>query len=231
MALKRKIGKEAFDSLSEAIKENYKEKDGEYVLDIEGDEDSGALKRALDRVREENKENKELVSKLTKQIDEIDQNDARKRGDIAVLEKSWQEKLNSRESELSKSIEKARALAKKSIVETAIAPIANKFKAPSLISSVLKNRVDVDFSGEEPTVRVLDNSGKPSAQTLQDLEKEFLENKEYLPIIVGSKATGSASTNTTNTTGGSAISDKVDLSKIRPADLAAYLTAKKEAQN
>lgn len=68
MALKRKISKEAFDKLSEDIKAEYKEQDGEYVLDIDGDEDTGALKRAKDREaqlrRDAEKRAKEAEEKL-----------------------------------------------------------------------------------------------------------------------------------------------------------------------
>lgn len=230
MKLKRRITKEEFDALPDNFKESYIENGSDFALDLDGDEDTGALKRALDRLRVENKENKDLVSKLTKQIEELDNNDARKRGDIATLERSWKEKLDVQKKESDDKISVYQKIAKSNIVDSAVSSIANKFKTPSLIAQALKSRLDVDFADEKASIRVLDKEGNVSALSISDLEKEFLENKEYSSIIIGSKAAGSASSVPSSTTGGSATSEKVDLTKLSPVELANYVKAKKEAQ-
>ena len=228
MALKRKLSKEEFDILDETTKALYKEKGSDYVVDLEGDDDNGELKRALDRVREENKGNKELVAKLTKQIEELDQNDARKRGDIQTLEKAWNDKFVARETELTQKIEQMNSLAKSKIVDSIISPIAAKFTTPSLVSKAIHDRVDDDFSGEEPVVRFLDGSGKPTAKNAKEFEKEILENPEYKSILIGSRASGS--TRSSGKPFGSAADDNVKLAGLKTTDLLSAITAKIEAK-
>ena len=69
--------------------------------------------------------------------------------------------------------------------------------------------------------------------SLEKLEKEFVANKEFASIIIGSKATGGGAPKggADNKPGGGApASDNVvDLSKMKPKDLAAVLKARKEA--
>lgn len=52
MALKRKLNKSGWEALKAELKAEYKEVDGEYVLDTEGDEDVSGLKSALGKERE-----------------------------------------------------------------------------------------------------------------------------------------------------------------------------------
>ena len=49
MALKKKLTKAEYEKLSEHIKAEYIEDGDGFRLDIDGDEDTGALKRAKDR--------------------------------------------------------------------------------------------------------------------------------------------------------------------------------------
>jgi hypothetical protein len=49
MALKKKLTKEEYSKLSDHIKAEYIEDGDGFRLDIDGDEDTGALKRAKDR--------------------------------------------------------------------------------------------------------------------------------------------------------------------------------------
>ena len=89
MALKRKIDKAAFDKLSKDIQAEYVEKDGEYVLDVDGgDDDTGALRRAKDRAVQERKDAEKRAREAEEKLAELDDNDARKKGDIEKLEAS-----------------------------------------------------------------------------------------------------------------------------------------------
>ena len=54
--------------------------------------------------------------------------------------------------------------------------------------------------------RILDKDGNPTAQTFDDLEKEFLANKDFAPILVGSKGSGGGANG--NNGGGGANSGK-----------------------
>ena len=94
----------------------------------------------------------------------------------------------------------------------------------------IKNRLVADFEGDEPVTRILGPDGKPSNMTLDDLEKEFVANKDFSAIIVGSKASGGAGGGEQRRkTGGASDSDKkLDLSKAKPFELLEHLKSKKE---
>ena len=62
--LKRKLTAKEFEKLSEALQAEYIEKDGVYVLDVDGDEDTGALKRAKDRETQKRKDAESRLSDL-----------------------------------------------------------------------------------------------------------------------------------------------------------------------
>lgn len=56
----------------------------------------------------------------------------------------------------------------------------------------------MDVRGEESVV--LDAQGNLTALSIDDLQKEFLQNSKYSNIIIGSKATGGSTTRSNNTT-------------------------------
>jgi hypothetical protein len=51
-------------------------------------------------------------------------------------------------------------------------------------------RLAVERVDGKAVTRILDQDGKPSAATLEDLKKELLSTKKFAPILIGSKATG-----------------------------------------
>ena len=54
----------------------------------------------------------------------------------------------------------------------------------------IKARLDLEIADGVPITRVLDAAGKPSALSLDDLKKEFVDNKSYAAIIKASDANG-----------------------------------------
>lgn len=236
MALKRKLSKEAFEKLSKDIQSEYKEKDGEYVLDIDGDEDTSALKRAKDREQQRAKDAEKRADELQAQLDGISDKDSRKRGDIETLEKAWKKKADETQAQYDARIGKLEGYAKKSLIEGTASAIAAKISTvPALMAKAVRERLTVDFDGDEPTLRILGTDGKPSAMTIEDLSKEFVANKDYSGIIVGSKASGggAAKDGFSKTNGGAGQQNQTDkpasYSSMNPRDLAASLTAKREA--
>ena len=227
MALKRKISKEVYDALPDAIKAEYKEQGGEYVLDVD---DSSELQRAKDRETQLRKDAEKRAADLQKQLDDASDIDAKRRGDIETLEKSWQDKLTKRETELTGQISKLSDFAKKSLIDGTAQAIAAKISTvPALMKKVIAERLTVDFEGDAPTLKVLDAAGKISALTIEDLTKEFVDNKEYSSIIIGSKASGSSGTDKTRLPGSTGQGDKPTSLAAMPArDLAEAIKARKE---
>lgn len=238
MALKRKINKEQYGKLSDELKKEYKAGNGddEFVLDTEGDEDTGPLRRALERERENAATSKKRLEQVEQELEELNSNDARKKGDIKTLETSWNKKLETQKAEFEGKLSKANAHIQKTLVDNVASEMATRIsKAPALLMPHIRNRITVDFEGDEPTTKVLGADGKVSAMTVADLEKEILGNKDFSAIIVASRATGGAS-QTGNKPGGGAPAtfnqpnqNPADLSKLSPQQLVAELQASKAA--
>jgi hypothetical protein len=197
MALKRKIDKATFDKLKEEIKSEYEEKDGSYVLVIDGEDDPVELKRAKDREAQRARDEKKRADELQAKLDDATGNDAKKRGDIETLEKSWKEKYEKREKELTDKLGGKDEFIKKTLVDSVAASLATKLagdKAAIMLPHI-KARLTADLDGEMPTTKILDATGKVSALTTDELEKEFVANKDFSAIVIGSKASGGGTSN------------------------------------
>lgn len=238
MALKRKINKTTFDKLSEELKKEYKagSSEDEFILDTEGDEDTGALRRALERERAAAGTSKSRVEELERELEELNSNDARKKGDIATLEKQWQKKLDGQKGEYEGRLSKANSHIQKTLVDNVAAEMAGRIsKAPSLLLPHIRSRLVVDFDGDEPTAKVLGADGKVSAMSVADLEKEIVGNKDFSAIIVASRASGGASQPGVKSGGGAPATfnqsnqQPADLSKLTPQQLVAHIQATKSA--
>jgi len=235
MAVKRKLSKAAFEKLSESLQSLYMEKSGEYFLDVEGDGDGDALKRAKDREKEARKAAEVERDRLRAERDELkraadDKKDdaLRKAGDVDALEKSWQEKYTALETKLSSE----RDTYKNKFESAQIDSISNEIGAlstkPKWLARDARERLQMDYDSEgNASIRVLGADGKPSAMTVDELKEEFLTNKEYSDIIIASKASGGA----TGTGGGSAVridTTKNSLADVSAEDLVAHIKAKNE---
>lgn len=239
MALKRKLNKEQYNKLSDDFKKEYKAGTGddEFLLDTEGDEDTGPLKRALERERSAAGTSKARVEELERQLEELSTNDAKKNGDIATLEKQWQKKLDTQKAEFDGKLSKSNAHIQKTMVDNVASEMAGRIsKAPALLLPHIRNRITVDFEGDEPTTKVLDATGKVTALTVADLEKEILGNKDFSAIIVASRASGGASPNGNKPGGGAPATifqpnqQSADLSKLTPQQMVAHIQATKAAE-
>ena len=230
MALKKKLSKAEYDKLSDAIKAEYIEDGDGFRLDIDGDEDTGALKRAKDREAQLRRDAEAKLREAQEELDRINGDDARKKGDIATLEKSWQKKLDDTKAEYEGKVSKLITHTTKTLVDNVATQIATKISnAPALLLPHVKSRLQADFEGDSPVTRVLDKDGKPSAMTVEELAAEFVANKDFSAIITASKASGGAGKPLNNNGGGAPNnSDKpADLASMNPAQLAEHIKASK----
>lgn len=232
--LKKKINKAAYDELDDGIKSLYKQKGDDYFLDVEGsnDDDVDALRRARDREAQEAKELRTRLRDAEQKLQDLGGDDARKRADVEALDKSWKEKYEKRERELLEGSTKKDELIKRMMAEDRAEALANKISnAPTLMKRVIRDRLHVDMDGDQPTLKVLDKDGKPSALTVEDLEKEIVADKEFATIIIGSKASGGGA-GTGDLPGKSSASpnsgQQTDFAKMSPQEHAAYLKQQKE---
>jgi hypothetical protein len=229
MALKRKITKEGFDELDETKQSFYVEKDGNYFLDME-DEDTGALLRAKEHEKENRVKAEKEAKALRDRLAQIEEDGLRKRGDVEALEKSWNEKHSSVIQEMESRNAALKNSVKKQILESKADALASKLSmSPSLLKRAILERLEVDFDSESgPALRILDVNGKPSATTFDELEKEILANKEYAPILYGSKASGGGATSKSVLASGAPDKPNKPLSRMSPIELTEYLKSKGE---
>ncbi len=228
MAFKKELSEEEFSKLESNKKEFYTKTENGYILDIEGIEDTGALKRAKDREAQGRREAEKELKELRAKIEEIEGVDARKRGDIETLEKAWAKKLEDLEQNYKAQMAKREGALRNLLIDREAAAIAAEIStSPKLILPHIRTRLLADLDGETPATRVLDADGKISALSLDDLKKEFVANPDFGAIIIGSKASGSSAAGLQKLSQGSASKDSsIDLSQMSPKDLAARLADK-----
>ena len=191
MALKLTV--DSLDGLDDGVKTLYKEDNGKFRLDLDGYEDTTGLKAQRDALLNEKKEAQRKTKEAEEAAKTLAEESARKNGDVAALEKSWQEKLAATESNY-KNLNESLT---KQIHGLTVGQTATKLAAELAISGSadvllphIQSRLTVEIKDGAPSVRVLDLQGKPTAMTVDELKQEFISNKAFAPLIAASKATG-----------------------------------------
>lgn len=202
MSLKLKVKSlEEVDSKFHAL---YQEQNGEYVLAIEGMEDTGALKRAKEHEKQARLEAEKRLEEIERKARDAElaaeeakqkavEEAARKSGDFAALEKSYQEKLAKREAELKQQVEGLTGNINNLLVDNVAAQIANEIGldgSSQILIPHIKSRLAAEQRDGKFVTVVRDAEGKPSASTLDDLKAEFTGNAIFAPVLKGNKASG-----------------------------------------
>jgi hypothetical protein len=241
MALKRKISADDFNKLSDGVKAEYKKDGDNYILDIDGesaDDSPDALRRARDREKEEAKNAKTERDRIKAELDELKGNDARKNGDVKTLDESWKTKMKETTDAHKAETGKLTGMLDTHLRQNVARELASKISsAPSLLLPHILPRIKVDISGDAPVTQILDANGKLSALTMDDLAKEIASNKEFAPIIVANRGSGSGGAGNQGTgqsrfTGGAGTGSDgkpVNLATLTPAELVARIDASKSA--
>lgn len=242
MALKRKITKAEFDKLPAEIQAEYVEKDGEYTLDVDGDEDTGALRRAKDRAVQERRDAEARAKEAEGKLAELDENDAKKSGDIEKLEAKWKKDKDDAVAEVQAKLDRATAYVTDQLVDAQAQAMAAEIStSPALIKPHIRSRLQADIGdwadGHTPSTVVLDAQGQPSKTDLDAFKKELVDNKEFAPIIRASKASGGgAPGQNKGRIGGAGTQQQqpgeqpAPLASLPAKDLAAQIAARKEAE-
>lgn len=237
MALKRTINKAAFDALPEAVRFEYKKDGDDFVLQTEGDEDAGALKRALTRATERGTERDKENRDLQAQLDELKATRSDKDRDLDRLTKSHEKEVAKVKGDYEGKVLGLTNKLTKVLVDATAGDIAGKIApaAKNVMLPHVRSRLVVNLDGDEPKVEILGKDGKVDAKLkVEDLEKEFVANPDFKTIVVPNKASGGAATTrglpTTQPAVGAApnATQAVPLSKFTPVQLAAHIKAGKE---
>lgn len=235
MALKLKLSKKEYEKLSDDLKAEYKADGDSYALDVEGLEDTGALKRAKDREVQLRKDAESERDELREQVKTLEKTGS---GDVARLQKKWDADKKAMTDEHTATLGKRDGFIMKTLktgLAERIAAALNP-KAPKVFVPHLESRITVDMTGDEPKVVILGPDGKPSTLTAEQLQQEFVANKDFAGMIVGSKASGGAGATNNKVPGGApnpttGNQQPPSLATMKPADLVATIKANKEAAN
>lgn len=227
MALKRKITAAEHAALNDAIKAEYKADGAGFILDTD---DAAELKSAKDREVEKRRDAEKKLQEAQAALDDLQDKSSRANGDIAALDKSYKEKQAALETQVAKLTGDLTNERNDRYVTAEADRIAKRFTVPGLVRKEIASRLSVEMVDDKPIIRVKDANGKPSAHSITDLEKEFVDNPDYKSIVIASKAGGSA--DPLKPSGGSAPfnpTDKpADLSKLSSADMVAHLKASEQ---
>ncbi|WP_130931604.1 hypothetical protein [Pseudomonas sp. Sample_24] len=198
MGLKYQL--DTLDGLDDSVKSLYTEKDGKFVLGIEGlpqPEDVSGLKSKVQELLDEKKSADKARKDAEEQARLDRQEAARNSGNVEELEKSWSEKYNRREAELNGMLEQERGTLSGQIRDLTVGrtatDIASALAIPGSAKALLphiERRLGVEQRDGKPVVVVLDPQGKLSAATLDELKAEFANDTAFAPLIAGSKASG-----------------------------------------
>ncbi len=190
--MKRKITKAEHAALQPLLQAEYKAEGEDFVLQAEGFDDPGELRRALDREKAEKRAAETKVTELSTKLSTITEVDARRAGDVATLEKSWKDKLDAKELEHRTALATKEKFIQETLVDSVALNLATELGGDNakILLPHIKARLSADVSGEKPLTRVLDKDGKPSAFSVEDLKKEFSSDKQYASVVIASRASG-----------------------------------------
>lgn len=191
---------DSLEGVDESVAALYVEKDGKFVLGIEGlpqPEDVSGLKSKVQELLDEKKAEADKRKAAEEQA-RLDREEAlRKSGNVEELEKSWSEKYARREAELTGQLESTNSTLQGQIRDLTVGrtatEIATTLAIPGSAKALLphiERRLSVEQRDGKPTVVVLDAAGKLSAATLEELKAEFTNDPAFGPLIAGSKASG-----------------------------------------
>lgn len=227
MKLKRKITKTEYEALSEVEKKLYISDNDDYVLDIDD--------TAFENLKNEKKEIQEKLAKYEaeeeeriRRAEERAEKKAREEyekakgdKDVEAIEKSWGDKYSKLETEFNELKVKHSDYITKSLLDEVVNKMSNEIStSPTLIAPHIRSRLSVDFTGDTPKVVVLDDKGQRSALTIDELQKSFIDNKDFGAIIKAHTANGGANSSKFTTNGGA--NGQVKLSDMSDEELAVH---------
>lgn len=233
MALKSKYAKK--EDIPKGAEEHYTEREGEWHLDSDH-EDVGALKRAKDHEARDRKKAEDRVKALETELSakETEIEDIRKgaipKADVEALEKSIKGKYEKTISERDATIAGLSGQVDEHLKDATVARIASELfdKHSALGAPHIAARLSVVDENGKRVLKVL-KDGQPSAMTTDDLKKEFLQDKSFAGILVGSRASGGGANGGGGGSGAPAGGPVLDAAKASPKELVAHLQAKKDA--
>lgn len=246
MSLKLKVTADEWGSLDEGIKGLYEEKDGGYVLSIDGLEDTNGLKSALEKERKARSEYEKAVRKyegLGKSPDEIaelvrlqeeaEKNKLEQKGEWDKLKAQLIENHKKELASRDEAVQKMKETLESYLVDAAATEaIASARGIPQLLLPHVKASVKVVEEDGKYLVRVVGKDGTPRMNSkgefigIKDLVSEMRDSDIFARAFEGTGASGGGfSPNQSAPRGGTFV-----LSRADAKDPMKYRAAREAAQ-
>ena len=119
---------------------------------------------------------------------------ARKSGDVAALDKSWQEKFDALKAEASATIKERDSQIGGLTSGAQSLQVAAELAvegSSEVLNTLIKSRFKTEYTEGKPVTVILDKNGERSAMTVAELKNELANDTALAPLISGSKASGS----------------------------------------
>jgi hypothetical protein len=119
---------------------------------------------------------------------------ARKSGDVAALDKSWQEKYDALTQQTSATIKERDSQIGGLTSGAQSLQVAAELAvegSSEVLNTLIKSRFKTEYTEGKPVTVILDKNGERSAMTVAELKNELANDTALAPLISGSKASGS----------------------------------------
>lgn len=168
----------------------------------------GKLKEENEKLRKSKQEILDERKRVAEEAEQAKLEAAKKDGRVEDIEKSWASKLEKTVEELKSQYEPKLQTLQSQLHEMTVGAAARDIAQKVFINSKvglpqILPRLTLEETDDGSRVRVLDKDGKPSAMSIEDLQKELMSDPDLAPIVVGSKASGAGSPGKGGNAGGS----------------------------
>lgn len=230
MTLKYQL--DSLEGLEPAVAAMYEEKDGKFVLKVEGipqaepGEDVTGLKNKVEELLAEKKAEAKRRQEAEEAAKRAAEEHARKTGDVEALQKSWEEKHTKALTEKEQTLAALQSQVHALTVGATAARLAGELAvqgSSAVLQRLIEPRLSMDMRDGKPVVVVLDNEGRPTALTPDELKNEIISDAALAPLVAGSKATGGGAAGSKG--GGAAKTwdqlsgmERVELRRTNPAE-------------
>jgi hypothetical protein len=221
--MKYKLTSEEHSGLEESTRGLYEEQSDSFILKVEGLDEHFVSKEKKDIVEahRKNAESRlqEAEAREIKLLKDIEKSKGGK-DEIEEIRNQHISELNKirEEYEAKEAISKQESY--KSMVDVESDKFAQEhFIVPSAIRRLFSDRLVVEEVNGHPVIRTKELDGKPSIKSVEDLKKEFLDNKEFSPIIKASLGSGSGAEKSERGGNFSGAGKEIDILTASPKDL------------
>lgn len=217
---------DSLEGLDESLHGFYEQHGEKYRLKVEGIDPADELKEALRKEREERRAAKERAEELERKAQQAAEEAAKRSGDTEALDRSWNEKYTKALGEKDQTLTALQAQVHALTVGATAARLAGELAvqgSSAVLQRLIEPRLSMDMRDGKPVVVVLDNEGRPTALTPDELKNEIISDAALAPLVAGSKATGGGAAGSKG--GGAAKTwdqlsgmERVELRRTNPAE-------------